>query len=73
MFQTKVQNKEKLRKYKTKKTPERKLNKMEISNLPDKGFKVMIIRMLTELKRSMDERRENFKKNILKNLKTNQN
>lgn len=64
MFQTKVQNKEKPRKYKTKKTPERKLNKMEISNLPDKGFKVMIIRMLTELKRSMDERRENFKKNI---------
>lgn len=46
---------------------------MEISNLPDKGFKVMIIGMLTELKRSMDERRENFKKNILKNLKTNQN
>lgn len=48
---------------KTKKT-ERKLNKMEINNLPDKEFKVMIIRMLTELKRSMDERREHFKKNI---------
>lgn len=53
---------------KTKKT-ERKLNKMEINNLPDKEFKVMIIRMLTELKRSMDERRENFKKNILKFFK----
>lgn len=42
---------------------------MEISNLPDKEFKVMIIRMLTELKRSMDERRENFKKNIFKKFK----
>lgn len=33
MFQTKEQNK----------TSAKELNKMEISNLPDKGFKVMVI------------------------------
>ena len=32
------------------KPPENYLNKMEISNLPDKGFKIMVIKRLTELK-----------------------
>ena len=30
-----------------------------MSNLPDKEFKVMIIRMFTELRRRMDEHSEN--------------
>ena len=35
------------------KTSEKKnLNEMEISNLPDKEFKVMVINMLTELRRT---------------------
>lgn len=29
------------------------LNEIQISNLPDKEFKVMVIKMLTELKRRM--------------------
>ena len=34
---------------------EKEQNKVEISNIPDKEFKVMIIKMLTELKRRMDD------------------
>lgn len=45
-----------------------KVNKMEISNLPDRKFKVMIIKILTELGR-MDKYTENFnkEKNFFKN------
>ena len=32
-----------------KKTPEKELNKMEISNLSDAEFKTLVIRMLKEL------------------------
>ena len=34
------------------KTPEKKLNKMEISNLSDTDFKTLAIRMLNELRTS---------------------
>ena len=34
---------------KKKKTAEKELNKTEISNLPNKEFKVKVIKMLTEL------------------------
>lgn len=33
---------------------------MEISNLPNKEFKIMVIKMLTELGGRMDEHKENF-------------
>ena len=42
------------------KTSGKKLNEIEISNLPDKEFKVIVIKMLTELGRRMDELSENF-------------
>ena len=42
------------------KTSEKELNEVEISNLPDKEFKVTIIKMFTELRRWMDEHSENF-------------
>ena len=32
------------------KTPENKLNEMEASNLPETEFKIMVIRMLNELR-----------------------
>lgn len=35
---------------------------MEISNLPDKGFKIMVIKTFTGLERRMDEYSENFNK-----------
>ena len=41
-----------------------RLNEMEISNLPDKEFKIMVIKMLIELGRIMDEHSENFDKEI---------
>jgi len=39
---------------------------MPIYNLPDKEFKVMVIKMFTELERRMDELSENFNKWIKK-------
>ena len=41
-----------------------KTSEMEIRNLPDKEFKVIFIKMLTELGRRMDEHSENFNKDI---------
>ena len=48
--------------FKTKKqdkTPE-ELSEIEISNPPDKEFKVIIIKMLNEFGRRMDEHNETF-------------
>ena len=44
--------------------PEKKTLMKQISNLPDKEIKVMVIKMLTELGRRMDEHSENFIKKI---------
>ena len=54
MSQTKEQNK----------APEKELNKMETSNLPNAGFKTLLIRILNELKGRVDELSENFNKEI---------
>ena len=45
-------------------------NKTEINNLPDKEFKALIIRMLTELGKIMDEHNENLNKE-LENIRKN--
>ena len=44
---------------------------MEVSNLSNKEFKVLIIKMLKELRRRMDEHYENFNRK-LENIKKNQ-
>lgn len=44
---------------------------MEISDLLSKEFKVMVIKMLTKLRRRMNEDRENFNKEI-ENITNNQ-
>ena len=44
------------------KTSEKELNETEISSLPDKGFKIMVIKILNELRRTMEKHSENFKK-----------
>lgn len=49
------------------KTSEKELNKTEISNLPDKEFKMTNIKMIAERKR-IDEDSENSKKE-LENIK----
>ena len=44
---------------------------MEINNLLDKELKVMVIKMLTELRRRMNEHNENFNKET-ENIRKNQ-
>ena len=56
MFQTKEEDK----------TPVEELSEVEINNLPHKKFKVMIIKMLKELGRRVDEHSENFNKGLEK-------
>ena len=46
------------------KIPEIELNKMDTSNLPDTDFKTLVIRILNELRRRVDELSENFIKEI---------
>lgn len=41
---------------------EKDLNEMEISKLPDKEFKIMILKMLNDVGRRMEEHRENSTK-----------
>lgn len=50
MFQTKEQDK----------APEKYLNEMEVRDLPDKEFKIPVIRMLTEVRTAMHEKSKNF-------------
>lgn len=44
------------------KTSEKELKKMNINNLSDKEYSIIVIKMLTELEGRMDEHNENFKK-----------
>ena len=44
------------------------MNEMERSNLPDKEFKVMVIKLLIILGKRIDEHSENFNRD-LKNIK----
>ena len=50
------------------KTLEEELSKVEISNLLNKEFKVMNIKMLNKLRRGMDEHSEKYNKE-LENIK----
>ena len=48
-----------------------KLNEMEINNQPNKAFMEMIINMLSELRRRMDEHSEIFFKRVKKHKESN--
>ena len=54
-----------------KNNSEKELNKREISNMPDEGIKVMIVKIFTRLERRMEELSEAFNKEI-ENIKKNQ-
>ena len=57
------------------KTPEEELSEVEIGNLPEKEFRVMIIKVMKELRRRMDaqnEKLEVFNKE-LENIKEQPN
>ena len=57
------------------KTPEKQLNEVEIGNLPEKEFRIMIVKMIQDLGKRMEARikkmREMFNKDLeeLKNKK----
>ena len=53
------------------KISEKEITELEIRNLHDKEFKVMVIKILTELRGRMDEHSEKFNKGI-ENIKKNQ-
>lgn len=44
---------------------------MEMNNLPEKEFKVMVIKMLTKVRKRMDKHSENFKKEPIRVEKYN--
>ena len=61
MFQRKEQGK----------APKEELTLVDLGNIPDKKFKVVIVKMLKEVRRRMDEHSEKFKKE-LEEIKKNQ-
>ena len=44
-----------------KKCPERELNEMKTTKIPDAEFKTMVMRIFKDLRRRMDELSENLK------------
>ena len=57
------------------KTPEKQLNEVEISNLPEKQFRIMIVKMIQDLGKRMEKMKEMLTKDLeeLKNKQTEMN
>ena len=57
------------------KTPEKLLNEMEIGNLPEKEFRIMIVKMIQDLGKTMEKMQEMFVKDLeeLKNKQAEMN
>ena len=55
---------------KQEKSPEKNLNAMEATKLPDAEFKTMVIKILMELRERMEESSENLNKVIIKLKRT---
>ena len=47
------------------KTPEKKLNEVQIYNLPEKEFRLMIVKMIQDLWKTMEKMQEMFTKDLL--------
>ena len=50
------------------KTPEKQLNEVEIGNLPDKEFRIMIVKMIQDLGIRMEAKIEKMQEMINKDL-----
>ena len=50
------------------KTPEKKLNEVEIGNLPEKEFRIMIVKMIQDLRKRMEAKMEKMQEMFNKNL-----
>ena len=46
------------------KTPEKEINEVEIGNLPEKEFRIMIVKMTQDLRKIMEKMQELFTKNL---------
>ena len=53
------------------KTPEKQLNEVEISNPPEKQFRIMIVKMIQDFGKTMEKMQEMFTEDLeeLKNKK----
>ena len=50
------------------KTPEKQLNEVEIGNLPEKDFRLMIVKMIQDLGKRMEAKIEKMQEMINKDL-----
>ena len=50
------------------KTPEKQLNEVEIGNLPEKGFRIMIMKMIQDLGKRMEAKIQKMQKMFNKDL-----
>ena len=50
------------------KTPEKQLNEVGIGNLPEKEFRIMIVKMIQDLRKRMEAKVEKMQKMFNKNL-----
>ena len=50
------------------KTPEKQLNEVEIGNLPEKEFRIMIVKMIQDLRKRMEGKIEKMKETFNKDL-----
>ena len=57
------------------KIPEKQLNEVEIGNLPEKGFRIMIVKMIQDLRNRIEKMQEMFTKDLeeLKNKQSEMN
>ena len=46
------------------KTQEKQLNEVEIGNLPEKQFRIMILKMIQDLRKTMEKMQEMFTKDL---------
>ena len=51
------------------KTPEKQWNEVEIGNLPEKEFRVMIVKMIQDLRKRMEAKIEKMQETFNKDLK----
>ena len=51
------------------KSPEKQTDKVEICNLPEKGFRIMIVKMIQDLGKRMEAKIEKMQEMFTKDLK----
>ena len=49
-------------------TPEKQINEMEIGNLPEKEFRIMIVKMIQDLRKRMEAKFEKLQEMFNKHL-----